>query len=318
MEWHPYAHTYPMIHGEEYAEFKEFIRLHPNRIEPVKVRILPDGSKQGIDGRTRVQACKDLGIDWPEVAVDLPDDEVEAYIDALNLNRRHLDKEFRRSRVKALATEGLSVREIAAEVEVSPSTVQRDIETIRNETDGRLVASVVFAENQQVNAGDEMIVTYTTTVSEPKLNEHPPRMTTEPSRDRDSFTKQNPRVKVAASKQNILDAPEPDLMTDDADYPIPAKLRSAFAIVGDLHGVEYRLNRIATDLANIEASTAYKLAATTSPDKMAYSTLLLTAAKKIRDLCPSVVHQDCKGEGCSRCKSKGFLTNSEAGHEDEA
>lgn len=308
-----------------------------------------------IDGWQRQRAAVQLGIE--PVYRTLPDGvDLEAFVKRVNDDRRHESSEAkakriaeRRERVAKARSEGKSYREIAEEEGVDEKTARNDVKAVEEESgadmsagetigrDGKTypakqppaqpavdtsaqreieilpvgepkdgVLNVEFAEPQQFNDGDS--ITINATYSAPP----------EPSRNKDEFTKQNPKIKVTASKQNFVDAPEPDQMADDDDYPIPAKLRSAFAICDDLRGVEYRLNRIATDLANIEQSVAYKLAAATSPDKMAYSTLLLTAAKKIRDLCPSVVHQDCKGEGCSRCNSKGFLTNSEAGHEDES
>jgi len=123
-----------MIEGEEYLEFKEFVRQHPNQLEPIKFRVLSDGTRQGIDGRNRMKVCEELDITCPAMVVSLQDSEVEDYIDAMNLNRRHLDIDFRRTRVREMISRGKTIREIAVEIGVSPTTVQRDAVATSPET----------------------------------------------------------------------------------------------------------------------------------------------------------------------------------------
>jgi hypothetical protein len=106
MKWHPYAENYPLLKDEAYDDFKADIAdrgVH----EAVKYRIV-NGEKEYLDGRNRVQACKDLRVTWPEERVEVADDQVEQYIDSLNLHRRHLSAEQRKARVDILRQRGQS------------------------------------------------------------------------------------------------------------------------------------------------------------------------------------------------------------------
>jgi hypothetical protein len=94
--------------------------------EALKYRVV-NGKKEGLDGRNRLRACADLGINCPEERVSVEDSDVEDYIDSLNLHRRHLTREQRQERVLRLRAKGRSIRDIADTVGVSPSTVHSDI-----------------------------------------------------------------------------------------------------------------------------------------------------------------------------------------------
>lgn len=123
--WHPHAASYPLLEGEEYEAFKEDINRNGQR-EAVKYRIM-GGKKQGLDGRNRERACRDLGIRCRTQQVTVRDDKVKAYIDSQNLHRRHLTREQRQARAQAMRVEGQSSRQIAANLGVSQTTVINDL-----------------------------------------------------------------------------------------------------------------------------------------------------------------------------------------------
>ena len=80
-----------------------------------------------IDSRNRLRACEDAGIEPRFVAFEGTADEAASRVESLNLHRRHLTAEFRRQRVGELRAEGMSTREIAAELKVGKGTVYRDL-----------------------------------------------------------------------------------------------------------------------------------------------------------------------------------------------
>ncbi len=125
LNFHAYAETYPLLEGEEYESFKTDIAIGGVR-EALKYRVV-NGRKEGLDGRNRLRACADLGIPFPEEEVSVEDDDVENYIDSLNLHRRHLTREQRQDRVMRLRARGQSIRTIADTVGASPATVVKDI-----------------------------------------------------------------------------------------------------------------------------------------------------------------------------------------------
>jgi hypothetical protein len=124
MKWHPYAENYPLLEEKEYDLFKADVAARGVR-EAVKYRVV-NGEKEYLDGRNRVQACKDMRVTWPEERVEVADDQVEQFIDSLNLHRRHLTQDQRKARVAILLQRGQSTRQAAEALRVSHSTVQRD------------------------------------------------------------------------------------------------------------------------------------------------------------------------------------------------
>lgn len=85
---HPAANIFPMMSGQALQELVEDIRQHGQR-EPVVY-----WKQQLLDGRNRLEACKQLGIEPQTCELD---DEVEpiAYVLSANLHRRHLDESQR-------------------------------------------------------------------------------------------------------------------------------------------------------------------------------------------------------------------------------
>lgn len=93
---HPAAAMFPMIEGEAYRAFVEDINKHGQQ-QPIA--LLPDGSI--IDGRNRLRACEELGVEPWFVSVD-PESPL-AYVLSANKHRRHLTS----SQLAALAVEDL-------------------------------------------------------------------------------------------------------------------------------------------------------------------------------------------------------------------
>jgi ParB-like chromosome segregation protein Spo0J len=134
--WHPAANNYPLLEGEEYEAFKKDIEIR-GVLEPVKYREVGrkgPREKQFLDGRNRMRACKELGIRCPTKLVHVGDDNVEEYIDSLNLHRRHLSQEQRQARVEILRAKGQSTWQIAQALGVDQKTVRNDIADIRDRT----------------------------------------------------------------------------------------------------------------------------------------------------------------------------------------
>ncbi len=117
----PLAEKYPLMEGEEFAAFKGDIAINglKNPVWHYEGKIL--------DGRNRLRACTELGIEprFEEFTGTVA--EAAAFVDSQNLHRRHLTIEFRRERVKALRATGMSTRAIADELKVDHSTVVRDL-----------------------------------------------------------------------------------------------------------------------------------------------------------------------------------------------
>jgi hypothetical protein len=81
---HPVATLFPLLEGEEYEKFKASIQ-EQGQLETIKVR-----GDLLIDGRNRLRACLDLGVE-PRVEEFTGDDMAAGhYILAANLFRRHL------------------------------------------------------------------------------------------------------------------------------------------------------------------------------------------------------------------------------------
>ena len=81
---HPAAEIFPLMSGEDFEKLKRDIAAHGLRERPAYLGGLL------IDGRNRLRACDELGID-PGRRRDLADDtDAVAYVLSANLHRRHL------------------------------------------------------------------------------------------------------------------------------------------------------------------------------------------------------------------------------------
>jgi hypothetical protein len=130
MRRHSSADNYPLLEGEAYEAFKRDIAARGVH-EAVKYRMV-NGDREHLDGRNRARVCEDLKIECPEECVEVADDQVAAFIDSLNLHRRHLTKKQRQARVDALHAKGESLRGMAAKLGVHHSTVAQDVADIED------------------------------------------------------------------------------------------------------------------------------------------------------------------------------------------
>lgn len=128
MEFHPFAERFPMLEGEEWEAFKSGIADKKGiKRMPIMYRIISGGIRQGLDGRNRLKACKELGIKPDMIEVHVSDDDVETFIVEQNIRRRHMTGEARKAYVSRLREHGMSERAIAETVGTSQATVHRDI-----------------------------------------------------------------------------------------------------------------------------------------------------------------------------------------------
>ena len=90
MTWpvHPAADLFPLLEGDEADALRDDIQIH-GLLEPVWLYEV-DGVVTLLDGRNRLAACEDLGIE-PETRFYRGDDPIE-FVWSQNFHRRHLTK----------------------------------------------------------------------------------------------------------------------------------------------------------------------------------------------------------------------------------
>lgn len=140
LRWHPLAcKEWDMINEIEYQDLKTSIEKFGRNLVPIVYRVLHPGTddeeKEYLDGRNRMRACLELGIEPRTERAICPDDEVPSLLQALNDLRRNEEPEVRRQRGLRLAQAGLSTRTIAAKLGVNQSTVARDIQRAQQEAE---------------------------------------------------------------------------------------------------------------------------------------------------------------------------------------
>lgn len=120
-ELHPLAQKYPPMEAEEFAAFQADLAEHGQK-NPIW---LFEGKV--LDGRNRLRACTELGIDPVFAEFTGSEAEAAAFVDSQNLHRRHLNKEWRQKLALEMRSEGRSTREIARELGCHRRTVERDL-----------------------------------------------------------------------------------------------------------------------------------------------------------------------------------------------
>lgn len=147
IEVHPAAEEWPMLEGEEYEAFREDIRRNGVRVRPVL-----DVEGLLVDGRNRIRACIDLGLD---VEFDRlpPGTDVLDYIISLNLRRRQLNASQKSMYAEAIAslrpgrpresgsTAGLTQEQAAERFGVSPRSI-REARIVRENAAPEVVEAV--------------------------------------------------------------------------------------------------------------------------------------------------------------------------------
>lgn len=154
---HPAANLFPMMSETEYEGLMEDIRVNGQR-DPVTL-----WCDEVIDGRNRLRACEELGID-PDFTVLSQDIDPVAWVLSHNLHRRHLTTAQRAMVAEKLATLlhgekksdrsiDLSQAEAAEKLNVSPKSVQR-ARKVRNRASKRVIAAVEAGE-MSLNAAEK-------------------------------------------------------------------------------------------------------------------------------------------------------------------
>lgn len=139
-EVHPVAALFPMMSGSAFESLKSDIREHGQR------EAITTWKGMIVDGRNRLRACEELGIE-PTVGEMDEDTDPVPWIISLNLHRRHLTESQRAMIASSLATMGrgkppkdnplingltMSTNEAAAALQVSESSVEKARFTNRN------------------------------------------------------------------------------------------------------------------------------------------------------------------------------------------
>lgn len=139
MDVHPAADAFPMMNREQYEALRDDIKEHGQQEDVVTWNNLI------IDGRNRLKACKELGIE-PEVAELDPDmtPDPTPYVISANIHRRHLTTAQRATVAAKLATlkngqrkdgarsNDLAVSDAADLLSVSEPSVKRAKHVIAN------------------------------------------------------------------------------------------------------------------------------------------------------------------------------------------
>jgi len=81
---HPVVKNYRKMSSNDYSDFVEDIRKNGQKV-PI---VLWNGYL--IDGLHRLAACNTIGLNPITITVEMPDSELESYVDSLNGYRRHL------------------------------------------------------------------------------------------------------------------------------------------------------------------------------------------------------------------------------------
>lgn len=86
---HPAAACYPMIEGEAWEQFKADIELAGRNRNAIVINLVTDYL---LDGRNRLKACQELGIEPKVKFIEMPPEDEIPYILSMNHQRRHMDK----------------------------------------------------------------------------------------------------------------------------------------------------------------------------------------------------------------------------------
>lgn len=115
----------PPLSESERAGLVESIRQ-----DGVKYPVLLDSAGEVIDGHNRRAIAAELGVACPTLTLDVDAAAAARLRISLNVDRRQLDKSYRKQLVTELRSLGMSTRDIADTVGVGKSTVERDLSTV--------------------------------------------------------------------------------------------------------------------------------------------------------------------------------------------
>lgn len=148
----PFADLLPALSQEEMEELTNDIRQRGIQV-PIMIAAVSQDCWDVIDGQHRLRAAAALGIrrlDIPLKVMKGTPDELAALAFDLNVKRRHLTKEQRRDAAAKLRQAGLSYRQIAERMGVSPETARRDVLE-----DGDQPDTITGADGKQYDAVSE-------------------------------------------------------------------------------------------------------------------------------------------------------------------
>jgi hypothetical protein len=300
MDWHPYARSYPLLDGDDRASFRADIGKRGLQ-EPIKYRMI-GGQKQGLDGRNRKRECEELGIECSELCVHVPDEEVEAYIDSLNLHRRHLTGEARRTRVIFMRANGMSGRQIAELLHIGEGTVRRDLEKAQEESDST-------APNGAVET-PELPDTVTGKDGKRRAASTKPKILcdrcqrTGPVKNCEACKEARKASKAAPPAAS--DADETQLV-DDVSVPIPEHCREAFVVADALTKICRELNDIKARVESISKGAGGRLVNYESWKQHLANTKGHLWANRATHVC-GYCHGEKRPakEKCEACKGEGW------------
>jgi transposase len=279
MTWHPLCEKLGLMEGEEWDRFEASIIETKGPEEKIVYRVLSDGSWQGVDGRNRYTVCVRNQIYPPmECKTFKTEADVQAFIIRRNVLRRQLKPEVRREIVGDLREQGMSTRQIAETVGVSQKTIMRDISTESKDS--------VDSQNTKKSAKSTP-----KTVVGKDGKRRAAKATPKPHREPGDDTEE-----IEADEKAEVAAAFP---RDEQGFDIPARLRDIFAdrIIPD--GVAH-LKLMLKQVRSQQVLYPYvPLAEFTSQTE--------ALVEMLRNAQPYVVHQDCKGKGCTKCRTSGYL-----------
>lgn len=131
MQFHEFAERFPLLEGEEYESLKQSIKECGGNTYPILYRQRQDNVAEGIDGRNRLRACTELGLEPQYKLVEIEEDQVVPRIISLNVNRRHITRETRKTLAVELRGRGYSARRIGEMLGCTHVTILNDL----NETE---------------------------------------------------------------------------------------------------------------------------------------------------------------------------------------
>lgn len=307
--FHPHAAKFPMIEGDEYEVFLEDMKTNGQQ-QPILFRILDDGTRQGLDGRNRVKACHQLGIPSSEALVRVPDDKVIAFINSLNLYRRHQTIESRNELIWSLRCDGFSIRDIASAVGIGKSVVHDVIVGKRSEPeqDDEIPFSHP-ASNSVENSGDAS----NPTVRSPDTCE-PEKVNAKNGKSYQSSMPKPKSQKPSSKATGEAPSDEEEEMVDEDGYAVPGRFRAFFAERKNMRSANSLASRLATLMQDVEKGAGYRQADAKREERLRFSSLLISLANLMRNIEFHSTHRACNGDGCTECGGKGWLMQEEAPH----
>lgn len=308
-EFHPVVHDFPALTPEQRASLLESIRengcLHP----PTAWRDPKTGKLLHIDGRHRLDICRELGIDPPAPKI-IECLESEAVLLAWSLNdqRRHWESMGQRAlaavqlvkRLRELTSDkrppkmgGKRAKALLQAAEQSHINVRMLERAERVENQGSAALKKAVKDGRLSLADAEAIVSQPPHVQDDAVN-------------RVANGKARTAKKAAAdiNRGDAWEGDEPEPKVEPMDMlgnPIPKKLRDVFASLTEAMTAAVKLEQ--------EVRRTVRSMAAWNPFSL-WAQMEERSDNQIEDLknaLPYVVHQDCAGNGCEQCMQTGWL-----------